>query len=247
MTWIYLSPHLDDAALSCGGLIWEQTQAGAVSVWTVCAGDPPPGPLSAFAAALHARWGAGLAAPEARRAEDRASLALLGAAYRHEPLPDCIYRRDPHSGAALYASEAALWDPIAPAEQPMIAALQARLAAQLAQAAAPRLVCPLALGRHIDHRLTRQAAEGLTPIRWYYADYPYVLAAGDELAALRRAGWTTTTFPVSPAGLTAWQDAVAAHTSQISTFWPDLEAMRAAIADYCHQNGGVQLWSPPPR
>jgi hypothetical protein len=35
MRWIYLSPHLDDAALSAGGLIYEQTQAGIqVEIWT---------------------------------------------------------------------------------------------------------------------------------------------------------------------------------------------------------------------
>ena len=28
MRWIYLSPHFDDAVLSCGGLIWEQTHSG---------------------------------------------------------------------------------------------------------------------------------------------------------------------------------------------------------------------------
>ncbi|MBN2499463.1 MAG: PIG-L family deacetylase, partial [Anaerolineales bacterium] len=54
---IYLSPHLDDVALSCGGLVWEQAQAGmAVEVWSVCAGDPPPGELSEYARSLHARW-----------------------------------------------------------------------------------------------------------------------------------------------------------------------------------------------
>jgi LmbE family N-acetylglucosaminyl deacetylase len=28
MRWIYLSPHFDDAVLSCGGLIFDQAQAG---------------------------------------------------------------------------------------------------------------------------------------------------------------------------------------------------------------------------
>ncbi|MCE7860069.1 MAG: PIG-L family deacetylase, partial [Chloroflexi bacterium CFX2] len=28
MRWIYLSPHLDDAALSAGGWIFDQTRAG---------------------------------------------------------------------------------------------------------------------------------------------------------------------------------------------------------------------------
>ena len=48
--WIYLSPHFDDAVLSCGWLIWQQAQAGQrVEIWTVCAGEIPPGPLTPFA------------------------------------------------------------------------------------------------------------------------------------------------------------------------------------------------------
>ena len=56
LTHVYLSPHLDDAVLSCGGMIHRQAQAGErVVVVTVCAGDPPPGPLSDFARSLHER------------------------------------------------------------------------------------------------------------------------------------------------------------------------------------------------
>ncbi|MGH2521295.1 MAG: PIG-L deacetylase family protein, partial [Anaerolineales bacterium] len=55
LTHLYLSPHFDDAALSCGGTIHQQTRQGERAVVvTVCAGDSPPGPLSAFAQTLHA-------------------------------------------------------------------------------------------------------------------------------------------------------------------------------------------------
>ena len=60
MEWIYLSPHFDDIAYSCGGLVWEQVNSGQmVSIWTICAAYPPPGPLSSFASILHERWGTG--------------------------------------------------------------------------------------------------------------------------------------------------------------------------------------------
>ncbi len=107
------------------------------------------------------------------------------------------------------------------------------------------LVVPLALGGHVDHRLTRMAAEQIiqpTVQRWYYADYPYVLKAEAELQGLRQCGWYTISFPLSEAGLSVWQEAIAAHNSQISTFWPDLPAMHTAIQAYYQQNGGLQLW-----
>ena len=68
MEWIYLSPHFDDVALSCGGLLWEQAQAGeGASVWTICAGEVPAGQLSPFAQSLHERWEKGQGAAVQRR------------------------------------------------------------------------------------------------------------------------------------------------------------------------------------
>ena len=69
MRWIYLSPHFDDAVLSCGGLIRAQSQEGlAVEIWTIFAGDPPPGPLSEFALKIHARQNQEPELPRYRRA-----------------------------------------------------------------------------------------------------------------------------------------------------------------------------------
>ena len=106
MEWIYFSPHLDDVALSCGGLVWEQRRAGQrVSIWTLCAGDPPAGALSPFAQSLHARWQTGADAVALRRQEDIAACAALEAEYRHLDVPDCIYRRGEVSRQVIYASE----------------------------------------------------------------------------------------------------------------------------------------------
>jgi LmbE family N-acetylglucosaminyl deacetylase len=250
MNWIYISPHLDDIALSLGGLLWDQSQAGErVSVWTLCSGDPPPGPFSDFAGSLHARWGVGRDATAHRRREDALSCSILGATHRHLEVPDCIYRRSPVTGNHLYASEEAIRSPLHPDETPLVRQLQVLLAAKLPPEV--NLVCPLALGRHVDHRLARTVLEGLDrPLR-YYADYPYVLevqaAIEDAIADANEvkfapSGWGATTYPVTPEGAAAWEEAIAAHASQISTFWPDLPAMRQAIREYHQKTGGVTLW-----
>ncbi|MRR32548.1 PIG-L family deacetylase, partial [bacterium] len=102
MQWIYLSPHLDDAVLSCGGMIAEQASGGdSIQIWTICAGAPPAGRLSPFARKLHQRWGTGRDAIKVRRLEDRAACQRLGAVSRHFPIPDCIYRQDPITGRPL--------------------------------------------------------------------------------------------------------------------------------------------------
>jgi len=244
VSWVYLSPHFDDVALSCGGLVWEQVRAGeSVSILTICAGKPPPGTLSPFAQSLHARWQADQKAPARRKSEDIKSCHILGAGYRHFTIPDCIYRRHPATHEYMYASEESLNGPLHPGEASLIQHLRRQLRRLLAPGTS--LVCPLALGNHVDHQLTRLAAEGLGYELRYYADFPYVLRDGTLLERMEQAGWTWQTFPVSATGLQAWQASIAAHASQISTFWAGKPEMEQAVKDYWLQYGGIRLWMKP--
>ena len=240
MEWIYLSPHLDDVALSCGGLVWEQAAARErVTVLTVCAGDPPPGRLSDFAEGFHARWDTNLEAAATRRAEDLRACQRMGATAQHFSIPDCIYRLDPGDGSPLYTSETTLLGPLSQVEAGLVVDLQHELSQALPSKA--NIVCPLTVGGHVDHRLVRAAAEGLGRPLWCYADTPYVLRAGEALEAAI-SGTRAISFPVSEPGLEAWIEAIALYASQISTFWPDLQSMRVEISAYCQQVEGVRLW-----
>ena len=133
--------------------------------------------------------------------------------------------------------------PLKPEEEGLVSQLGQQLAAALP--AGSQLVCPLALGGHVDHRLTRLAAESLGSTLYFYADFPYVVKGAAQLDQLKSDGWTSTPFPVSPEGVEAWYEAMAAHKSQISTFWDDLNALRAMLQAYIDQNGGATLWQPP--
>ncbi len=243
MRWIYISPHFDDAILSCGGLIWEQSHKGEqASIWTICAGAAPEETGSVFAESLHARWQAGAQAVTQRRQEDVMACAAVSASYRYFSIPDCIYRRAQPDGRYLYASEEALFGPLDPSEQSLVGNLKADLAAALRSEQDYQLVCPLALGSHVDHTLARFAVESLGKELWYYTDYPYVLKSLPKLDELRQAGWHAVPCSISDSALRAWQAAVAMYSSQISTFWPDLAAMQEAIGAYNEQFGGVTLW-----
>ncbi|RME07494.1 MAG: PIG-L family deacetylase [Anaerolineae bacterium] len=234
--WVYLSPHLDDVALSVGGLVWTQCTTGtAVEVWTICAGDVPSGPLSPFAQSLHERWGTGRDAVARRRAEDENACRILGARPVYLDIPDCIYRRAA-SGEPFYPQGGDIFGDLHPGERALVEHLADLLAARLPANAV--LVVPLTLGGHVDHQLTRAAAERLGGPLWYYADYPYVLWQTEDFSA----GLSAQVFPLSPEAVTAWQNAVAAYRSQLSTFWADEIEMRAAIAAYARQQGGVALY-----
>lgn len=247
-THLYLSPHLDDAALSCGGLIQHQTRRGdRVLVVTVCAGDPPPGPLSAFAESLHTRWGVSArTALAVRRAEDLAALRVLGAAHRHLAVPDCIYRSDPDTGAALYASESALFGDVSPAEAALTARLAQEFEVLLGQETEPNVYVPLGIGRHVDHQLTRQAAERLGRPLIYFEDYPYA-ARHLESAWIRLAdGMASAISHFEIEDFAAYCQSVACYRSQVSTFWLGNAQMNLELNRFVGRleagRFGVRLW-----
>lgn len=245
MTWIYLSPHLDDAIFSCGGLIWEQAQAGeSPQIWTICAGDPPPGELPPFAQSLHTRWGTGPETVAQRRAEDLAACTLLGVEHRWFDVPDCIYRRDPQDDQPMYASGAAIFGSLHPADERLRAQLTEQLADLLPEDA--RLLAPLTIGNHVDHQLGRLAAETLGRPLYFYADFPYVVNNEHVVGFRLPAGAKGQIYPVSKQGLAAWQQAVAGYASQLETFWRDKAHMEQAVSDYHQRVGGLELWRSAP-
>ena len=239
MNWIYLSPHFDDVALSVGGLLWEQSQAGEqVSIWTICGGDLPRGEFSSFAEGLHKRWETGAESISIRRAEDKESCRLLGAESVHFSIPDCIYRRSPKSNKHLYGSEQALWIPVHPDEEPLVTQITAEMSKKLQPNT--QVVCPMTLGKHVDHRLTRMAAERMELPLLFYADYPYVLAT-QNLPELDKP--PSIHASISNQALEFWQKAVAAHQSQISSFWANLDEMRVAIQEFSQLMDGIKLFN----
>lgn len=240
---IYLSPHLDDVVLSCGGQIYQKSRAGEqVLVVTVMAGDPPASPLSNFARGLHDRWQLGAETVASRRQEDIAALTYLGVDYLHWPIPDCIYRIDPVSGEAYYASEEALFGDVNANEADILNSL-----VQLLETLPLhwRLFAPLAVGNHVDHQITRKAAE-----RWlrpkkpiYYEDYPYARQENAVVIATKsRALWRPEIIPLTDEALQAKIDATFYYKSQIGTFFADLEELSSQMNGYCLRIGGERTW-----
>lgn len=235
--FLYLSPHLDDAALSCGGQIFQQTQAGRrVLIVTVTAGEPqmdPSGQISDFARSLHDRWDLLADAVAGRRAEDAAACAILGAEFVHLDVADCIYRLHPETGQPLYVSDADLFGAVHPAEAGLVTRLARRFGAL---PAAGQVVAPLGVGNHVDHQITRLAAEG----RWgtsgliYYADYPYAQKPGAvaDVVASRDPAWRLIPVSLTQSALEAKIQSILAFRSQISTFWTDEADLRAQVAGW---------------
>jgi LmbE family N-acetylglucosaminyl deacetylase len=238
MRWIYISPHLDDAVLSAGGLIHQQARDGLrVEIWTVVCGFPSEVELTPFAQVMHFQWGFTSAEEtvRSRRAEDDRAAAIVGAQVVHFDFPDCIYRRGA-DGEPLYPSDVFV-EP-----NPAETDLSAKMTAKLAERLQPDdvLVCPLAIGGHVDHITVRKAAEALNRPLWYYADVPYVLNQPSALEPPTRR-MQVKCQDVSSEGMLAWVEGIAAYASQISTLFENPDQMRAAIETY--GGGRGCLWA----
>ena len=83
---VYISPHLDDTVISCGGAVAAQLAAGerVLSVTLSTAAPDPAGPFSALADEFHGQWKLTAAqAVSARLAEERFDTAAGRLAGNH--------------------------------------------------------------------------------------------------------------------------------------------------------------------
>lgn len=176
-THLFISPHLDDAVLSCGGRIAQcHAQGERLIIATVFAGDPSP--LAAtlpFARYQHSLWGEPVAPMPLRRAEDLAAAAALGVHdVVHLTFADAVYRHLP-DGQALYTNDDDLFGDLHPADQPLIAAIANSLQSLVEEA--DTIYAPLGIGHHVDHQLVALAAARLrlpaNVKRIWYEELPY--------------------------------------------------------------------------
>ncbi len=167
---LFLSPHLDDAALSCGGLAARLASQGwrvtFVTLFTASVPNP-----QGFA--LHQQTSKGVP-PHVdymalRRREDVEAARHLGVSrVVHLPLPDA-----PHRG---YTNPEALFGGILPydeVDQPLADHLR-----RLAGEERPDLIlAPQAIGGHVDYRMTLRAVQRarLPGVHAFWRDVPYVM------------------------------------------------------------------------
>lgn len=211
--WIFLSPHFDDAVLSCGGMIYDLTNQGIpVEVWTVCSAVPTW--ESSEAQKFHREWGVsnGKEAVEMRREEDREACKILGATPIHLDLCDKIYRQD----------DCGFLDHIKHA----LSKIPAR----------DNIITSFAVGNHPDHTLTRNAAESEGRFLKYYLEISYQLYNPTP----EMQGFQSRIHPISAAGMDSWISAAGCYQSQIGMLFGSKDKMIKSITNY--GKIGARLW-----
>ncbi|WP_306215185.1 PIG-L deacetylase family protein [Actinoplanes sp. RD1] len=170
---LVVSPHLDDAVLSCGAFLTAAAPRCPVTVATVfTTAGPPPHTLAArrFLAGNDAQ-----ALYAERRREDREVLSGLGCRVVHLGFPDALFRR---RRSRLVLPELTHRYPtyrydiargrVARGDRPLVDDIVAALPAD-----GGVVLCPLGVGRHVDHLLARAAAMRLPGHLVHYSDFPY--------------------------------------------------------------------------
>jgi len=240
---VYLSPHLDDAVLSCAGRIArERAQGARVTVWTLFTADEPAVAPSPFAETLRRWWN--LPAGEvmaARRQEDLEACAHLGARALHGGWAEAPYRLDA-DGRPLYDSLDRLYGAVDDADDP----LEADLAERFAALAGRRVVAPLGVGGHVDHLLVRRAAARAGVGELFYEEFPYVEwkwgALGRALG--RKADWQADVLPLDEREIVERIAAIARYRSQVPALFRGEARLGKQVRRAVRRAGGERLWRP---
>ena len=245
---VFISPHPDDAALSCGGRIARLRDRGElVAIVTVFSGAGAPGTaVSGYQRAALGIRGAAADADEifrdgstiaaARRAEDARYAGFVGAAITWLDLPDAVYRG--------YESDAQLLSDPLPDERPPVDVLRRALGTlgDLAQAAGAgervQVHAPLGVGGHVDHVLCRDAAIALLPRYpdlFLYEDVPYAGLSGFtgwEAAPGPEGSRLAATYTDVSAVLERKVDGALLYATQVGPLFGSEAATRRALREY---------------
>lgn len=157
---------------------------------------------------------------------------LLKANTVHFDFTDAIYRLSPDF-PKLYET---VFSPIHPYDQQLIPAIALELKRNLLPD--DEVICPLALGGHVDHAIVRMAREQIGFPITCYIDFPYVDYLPDQLRPATM-GFIEHKQSISPDGVAYWLDAACKYKSQ--DLYPTQVILRARIIEYWSKNHGIIL------
>jgi glycosyltransferase involved in cell wall biosynthesis/LmbE family N-acetylglucosaminyl deacetylase/SAM-dependent methyltransferase len=247
---LFFSPHLDDAVLSCGGMIHSLvSQNKSVQVITVFAGDQDETNDSAFARHLHAKWGPTADVFEQRRQEDAKALSELGVRnVERWNFTEAPYRCAT-DGSHLYGTYDELRGQPALEDRSLKEAITKRVLQLLEELPdSSVLYFPLSLGRHVDHQMLfaigLQLSAAGKQVR-FYEDYPYAEAYDPNPGILN---WLSKTVPVEFAPKLR---AASAYTTQIRGLGGSVGNLEKRLRAFGYAVGGRSMseryWEVPAR
>ncbi len=234
---IYLQPHFDDAALSCGGAIRQQTRFGQRTlVITVFGGMPPetlqPSDFARQTSQIMSLPENPAAAVAARRAEDEAAIGALGADTLWLDYLDAIYRGSP----AYYQGNEALFGAVNQGDLALDEELGGLFLSFAERAPLAAFYAPLGVGHHVDHLLVCSAADRLAQRKLnvkFFEDFPYVSRLGALETRQTELGIPMEYEMTEISGqIRDKEEAIALYKSQVPQLFGTEDTMRQALRTY---------------
>ncbi len=190
---VYISPHFDDVAASCGGRLLKQKQNSesilVVTVFSAQGRQYPDANNSVLKASLDY---------EQRRLEDHKAMQQLGVDYLWLEYPEVLFRRQPPWRR--------YW-PIFPttiANQRLCNQVSTSLNEISGRTQCGNMILPLGIGQHVDHQivfragLKRQYQQTYPSSVSFYEELPYALFPFLMIYRLKRAGiWHAMKMPAN--------------------------------------------------
>jgi LmbE family N-acetylglucosaminyl deacetylase len=173
---IIISPHLDDAVLSCGELIKHFISVGDnVLTVTVFTAFPPSDDLSDAAKQYHSNCFLGDNSMIFRQAEDLKAMEYLGCKYKHLHYYECLYRKN-ISGIHIYPDLKDIYHLDFANEVDIFYMLCAEMKEVCKDGS--NIYVPFGLGNHADHLLIRKVFDAirneLNGEVFFYEEIPYI-------------------------------------------------------------------------
>ena len=225
-TALALSPHLDDAAFSCGGtLALLASQGWRVVPATLFTRSMPDPQGFALACQLDKGLDATVDYMALRRAEDVAACRALGLGEPvHVTLPEA-----PHRG---YGSAEALFDGILP-DDDVGPSLAAAIRGLVDDHEPDLILAPQAIGGHVDHvQVVLALGDGAIPTLWW-RDFPYAARGSAPLEPFRErmAAWPEHRILLDSEAWRAKEAGCLAYASQLGFQFGGPEGLRAKLAE----------------
>jgi LmbE family N-acetylglucosaminyl deacetylase len=243
-THLFLSPHLDDAILSCGGVMHRLAQEGErVIIVTAMAGEPSDAlPDSPVLKAIRVRWESGKDTFRARRTEDAQAAHSLKAQVYHLALLESAFRQTLCGAGdwiALYPEHDSVFA-FNEADDARPTLFETRLPFENVMT----IYAPYGVDNHVDHQLVRDWALVLTgpahaPALKFYEEYPH---ARNRSSVQRAQAFYHHSLPalnmeseivrLSGDDLGAKLRAMSCYRSHLHVLWEDTAEMERLAREY---------------
>lgn len=173
MRHVFISPHLDDAVLSCGGdiafLVGEKQKILVITVFS----DFGKGPVSL--SARRYMWHCGALTIKQfqtkRISEDRLALKTIGANYLHLGFTDAYFRRFYPNHRELFSGK------VYPADKKLVGLIEQKLFSLIKRGDV--LYGPMGIGGHVDHVIVNQIVKSFPAgKKLFWLDQPYAADQG---------------------------------------------------------------------